>query len=209
MDCKSEWQKRNYRGSGNPAYNSETVQGDWCETAFERRKSVVRDNNFCSRECYGRWRAKHYTGENSSLWRGGSDLTACEQCGIEYSVRPSKKADSRFCSRACLYRYRAENASGQASVHWRGGVSIYDAVKRLLGDESWNRTRSRIRDRADGCAMCREDPDEQELDVHHVVPILVGGTNEDWNLLPLCRGCHTTVEQFTRDLCDPVLVEES
>lgn len=78
IECKSEWQESNYMGSGNPAYNSETVQCEWCETTFKRRQSVVRDNNFCGRECYGRWRAKHYTGENSSLWAGGSDLTTCE-----------------------------------------------------------------------------------------------------------------------------------
>ena len=40
------------------------------------------------------------------------------------------------------------------------------------------------------------------LDVHHIVPILSGGTNAGWNLISLCSECHKTAEEHTRDLFD-------
>lgn len=39
------------------------------------------------------------------------------------------------------------------------------------------------------CANCR---DTESLEIHHVVPLSLGGTNEITNLVPLCHRCHKT-----------------
>ena len=39
------------------------------------------------------------------------------------------------------------------------------------------------------CANCR---DTDSLEIHHVVPLSLGGTNEITNLVPLCHRCHKT-----------------
>lgn len=95
--------------------------------------------------------------------------------------------------------------TGQDHHLWRGGKSIYDAVKKQLGDRPFHRIADDVR--ADECYMCGADPVDRRLDVHHIVPILAGGTHGKWNLLTLCRSCHDTAEWRTRDLLDPVLVD--
>jgi len=92
--------------------------------------------------------------------------------------------------------------TGQDHPNWRGGKSVYDAVKRQLPGPSWNTVRDRHLD--DRCANCGES---DELELHHIVPILSGGTNEGWNLLTLCQSCHYRAEWVVRDLLDPVLLE--
>lgn len=96
-----------------------------------------------------------------------------------------------------------EGVTGQDHPNWRGGKSVYDAVKRSLGEDSWETTRSRYQE--DDCALCREGG---AIDVHHIIPLLSGGTNEDWNLLALCRPCHHRTEWYTRRFIEPVLRDE-
>lgn len=95
--------------------------------------------------------------------------------------------------------------TGQDHPNWRGGKSIYDAVKKQLPGPSWNTLKDRHRE--DECAMCGATADESDraLDVHHIVPLLCGGTNEEWNFITLCMSCHHRAEWYTRDLLDPVL----
>lgn len=104
-----------------------------------------------------------------------------------------------------------EGVTGQEHPGWRGGKSIYDAVKKQLGSESWGSVRERIRERADHeCEACGKPANEighRDLDVHHIVPIMCGGTNQEWNLMALCPSCHRAVEVQTRRLVDPVLIE--
>ena len=102
-----------------------------------------------------------------------------------------------------------EGVTGQDHHNWRGGKSIYDAVKRQLArEESWESVRTRVRESQDHqCAMCGEKPRDRGLDVHHIVPILVGGTNDDELLMGLCKSCHRRSEWYTRSLLEPVLVD--
>lgn len=92
--------------------------------------------------------------------------------------------------------------TGQDHPHWRGGKSIYDAVKKQLPGPSWDVLRNRTREEAGGecetCGRSAEEIEHRDLDVHHVVPILCGGTNDAWNRLALCPSCHHKAEWFTR-----------
>lgn len=40
----------------------------------------------------------------------------------------------------------------------------------------------------------------EQLEVHHIVPLGAGGSDEDENLEVLCKSCHYKVEEFTRRL---------
>jgi len=85
--------------------------------------------------------------------------------------------------------------TGQDNPNWRGGKSVYDAVKKQLRPSFYT-----VRDdaRADECYRCGAS--DCKLDVHHIVPIMAGGTNGDWNLMTLCESCHRTAEAYTRTL---------
>lgn len=101
-----------------------------------------------------------------------------------------------------------KGVSGQAHPRWRGGKNLYDAVKKCIRRESWNETRERAREEAGReCEMCGESQSNRGLDVHHIVPLMCGGTNRDGNLMALCQSCHRIVEAHTRELFDSVLVE--
>lgn len=97
--------------------------------------------------------------------------------------------------------------TGQDHPLWRGGKSVYDAVKKQLPGPSWNTLKDRYRESE--CAMCGATQDEADraLDVHHIVPLLCGGTNEEWNFITLCMSCHHRAEWYTRDILNPVLTE--
>lgn len=94
--------------------------------------------------------------------------------------------------------------TGQDHPNWRGGKHLIDALRKQLRPSWWT-----VRDdeRAGECYMCGAS--DCKLDVHHIVPISAGGTNESWNLMTLCESCHRTAEAYTRqfDAFDPVLTE--
>lgn len=94
--------------------------------------------------------------------------------------------------------------TGQDHHSWRGGKHLIDAIRKQLQPSWWV-----VRDdaRADECYKCGVS--EVKLDVHHIIPLSAGGTNEEWNLMTLCESCHKTVEEYMRQYpgFDPVLME--
>jgi 5-methylcytosine-specific restriction protein A len=60
--------------------------------------------------------------------------------------------------------------------------------RRGTGGWSWAAVRAQVRARDGGrcvnCGAC------EHLEVHHVVPLRAGGTDEPGNLVTLCRACH-------------------
>lgn len=95
-----------------------------------------------------------------------------------------------------------EGRTGQDHPNWRGGKSVYDAVKKQLRP-SFDSVKDDYRD--DDCYLCGAT--SCKLDVHHIVPIMAGGTNEPWNFMTLCESCHHKVEWYTRDFIEPVLTD--
>jgi len=62
----------------------------------------------------------------------------------------------------------------------------------------WMAIRGRILKRDNGLCQARDEGCEgNAVEVHHIVPIELGGTNDDDNLISLCEMCHyrRTTEQ--------------
>lgn len=87
-----------------------------------------------------------------------------------------------------------EGKTGQDNPNWRGGKSIYDAIKKQLHGKSWSYLKNKFR--KDECYNCGEE--NAQHDLHHIIPIMCGGTNEKWNLMTLCSSCHRKAELFIR-----------
>jgi 5-methylcytosine-specific restriction endonuclease McrA len=47
------------------------------------------------------------------------------------------------------------------------------------------------------CAICNKY--HSDLQIHHIVPICSGGSNDIANLIPLCPECHTIVHRMARN----------
>jgi 5-methylcytosine-specific restriction endonuclease McrA len=70
------------------------------------------------------------------------------------------------------------------------------ASRPSLDKAAWQRTRAAVR-RRDGnaCTVCGAT---ERLSVHHIVPARQGGSDEQENLVTLCRRCHGRAEAQTR-----------
>lgn len=152
--------------------------------------------HYCNSDCM----YEHRTGEDHHNYN--SVKIECNECGEVLERNKSHVGElGAFCSHDCYASYLSREWTGRNSPNWRGGVSTVGVVRTLLGEDSWNKTAERARKRAGReCKICGEKPTSKKLDVHHIVPVVAGGTNEMWNLLVLCDSCHAVAEAHTRDL---------
>ncbi|UBF23364.1 HNH endonuclease [Haloarcula tailed virus 3] len=183
-----------------------TLVCDWCGDEYTRRKATLTgEYGYCSRSCRG----AHKSHMNSTPRQPEK---RCQICGEAYNPRKYRKEQSKTCSPECRGEWLSRNFSGQNSHFWRGGKSVSDAVKKTLSTNAWHRVAEEYRETTDRtCEKCGAPTDEfeQRLDVHHIVPLNCGGTNNHYNLMLLCRSCHREAESFIRQYpeFDPVLVE--
>lgn len=93
---------------------------------------------------------------------------------------------------------------------FEGAEWLYQTLFRSY-DGNWDCVKKQVRER-DGnrCQMCFAEADELEnaLHVHHIIPLLFGGTHDPDMQLSLCARCHRTVEPVTRSFLDHPLLED-
>lgn len=172
----------------------------WCGGEFEHRPHENR--RFCSRGCYDKHQSEHghFNGETNPKYTGGKETHICDFCQGEYERYPSKPA--RFCSAECRVEWLSTRTA-QDHPLWKGGVGWYRAIRSSLGPTGWHTQRKEHL--GDECELCGESA--ATLALHHIIPVLAGGTNADYNYMTLCRSCHTTVEDVTRQFAPPLLIE--
>lgn len=91
--------------------------------------------------------------------------------------------------------------TGSDHPRWRGGRSLLDGLRKMMGEESWDTIRARVRERSNHeCEMCGRRQPERGLDVHHIVPLVCGGTNDRELLMAMCRSCHQRVERYSEQI---------
>lgn len=165
-----------------------SLECEWCGGEFSVEPRRKNEAKFCGMECLRASQKARWT------------TLKCELCGDDYRQRSYRQSRSRFCSVECKWKSRRA-VSGQAHPSWRGGKSIYDAIKKLIRDESWGATASRIRER-DGnkCRVCGKHTSEQDraLIANHIPALLDGGCNADGLLMAVCDGCHNKAEAYVR-----------
>lgn len=121
-------------------------------------------------------------------------------------VNISAQTILRYMDKFGIDRRADYQVTGEAHPNFAHGQSqeIYHLLLEAYDDTCWQTIRSRHRERNDECEMCSTS---DSLSVHHIVPIMAGGTNGAYNLMTLCRSCHRGVEHKTRELVDPVIGE--
>jgi len=77
----------------------------------------------------------------------------------------------------------ARHAAEQAARWNSGRVPPHEAGY----DHAWWRIRARLLLLHPYCVVCGAEA----TDVHHVIPLRRGGTNDEENLEPLCHACHS------------------
>lgn len=67
----------------------------YCQKEFERKPSMIKENNLCSVECRSKWNSD----KSNQI-----DLN-CSVCKKSYKVVNSRKEVSKTCSKECHYKY--------------------------------------------------------------------------------------------------------
>ena len=204
FDTKAVMKRHHARVHGE-SIAGDLVECDWCAEEIRRKPAAIKaaERNFCrDRDCEQRWRQERYSGEDNPKYK--KVKTECHYCGATIHRAPYRieSQDNVFCREEnCSAKWR-QTLTGQNSPMWKGGKNIYDALKRQL-PTPWYTARREARERDDNeCQMCgsNESIRAKKMSVHHLVPVLSGGTHGAWNLISLCRRCHKKAEWYTKDL---------
>ena len=84
----------------------------------------------------------------------------------------------------------SKSKMGHLNYRWRNGIT--SAITKRINSRSWRILATKIRKRDNHwCLYCR---DARGIDVHHMLPPRIGGTDDETNLVTLCRSCHCFIE---------------
>ena len=84
----------------------------------------------------------------------------------------------------------SESHQGEKCHFWKGGISPMTNLR--LAKWAWRKLREKIKKRDNHwCLYCRKQRGEV---VHHMLPVRLGGTDNEMNLITLCRKCHRLIE---------------
>lgn len=177
---------------GKQRTNEPNVVCLYCGKAFHVKPYSIKRGRgkYCSKECQR---------------NAGSVVKTCEVCGTEFRFKASHaaKGEGRYCSMKCRsigYIQRGVMSGKNAPRYIDGMSQSPEYVRRA----SHNR---RVQKRGNGgeytiqawkelcdkhgnkCLACGRD--DVLLTVDHVVPVVLGGTNDISNLQPLCKSCNS------------------
>lgn len=69
-----------------------------------------------------------------------------------------------------------------------------DPQTRTRYGKTWQVIRNRYKAKHPLCEMCLNESRATPMDhVHHILPLREGGTNDESNLMSLCKACHSKV----------------
>jgi hypothetical protein len=145
----------------------------FCGSEFSRKKSMVKENNYCTRSCY------------LSYSKSLRETMNCSYCDNELERYTSyvERSESGlfFCDRGCKIRFAPIHLSDDKHPLWNGGSGTYRrrALKHY-GESCHN----------EDCDLKGTDIiiPSYMLDVHHIDSDRTN--NALTNLIPLCIWCH-------------------
>ena len=114
--------------------------------------------------------------------------------------------------RQCRYRdcpNLTDSRSGYCEKHEKTASSEYNKFlrdpnsKRRYGYK-WQKLRLRFLNTHPLCEMCRQQGRyTAATEVHHIKPLSEGGTNDEKNLMALCKPCHSAITiKATKAICE-------
>lgn len=112
-------------------------------------------------------------------------------------TKPKRPCRYPGCSRLTdgVYCEEHEKIMNRHYEHFQRG---YSAGKRY--GRSWKKIRDKYVRSHPYCELCfREGKMVPVEEVHHIVPLSRGGTNDESNLMSLCRSCHEKIHHEMGD----------
>lgn len=213
-DCRGKWVSENNSGNDNPNYNSVMTECGYCGNPLERSQYYIErsENHFCNSTHRGLYRSEQETfaGEKNPAWvEGNTEDVECPYCG-DMNERPIWEIETNercFCDKYCYSDWRSENIVGENHPSWEGGRNeIYYQIRDKIDKRSWRQIRQKHTEENDICQLCGEkDEGNLGLHTHHIIPVMCGGTNDEYNRMSLCGSCHIVAEHYTRSFTESIL----
>ena len=110
----------------------------------------------------------------------------CQWCDASFAFY-APTGIRRFCSRLCANRAHAPAFTRDPSDR-RVKRGAREAAAPGLPRSQRNRLLAQWKRRGVSCAYCPAPP----TTVDHAVPLVLGGTNYEGNLVPACRACNSS-----------------
>lgn len=179
-----------------------------CGVTFSVRNSRRFTARFCSSRCWTTSQESKQIVSQTQKQRHKENPTSgttnpnykarvvktCLHCGKPIPLIPCR-SNRIYCSQECSIAHR----QGENSAAWKGGVTPA-TTKRCMKPE-WRRIRAKvISERGNVCECCGEYGDN----VHHIIAVKDGGTDDPSNLKVLCRSCHRYIEQYGKCICEAI-----
>lgn len=110
--------------------------------------------------------------------------------------------------RGCAYgncKERVAPGSRYCEEHKKQADREYNLYERPPGyakryGQAWRKVRERYAKEHPLCERCLDEGRLTLMDeVHHIVPVSRGGTNDEANLMSLCHSCHTKIHHELGD----------
>lgn len=200
LDELQPWPRNPRQIRGEQRSNEPNVNCAYCGKAFHVKPCAIRRGRgkFCSKECQR---------------NAGSVIRKCEVCGTEFRFKVSHavKGEGRYCSMKCrtigydqrgilkgINAPRYIDGMSQSPEYVCRAAHKRRALKRANGGEYTIQEWLELCDKyGNKCLSCGRN--DVPLTVDHVVPIILGGTNDISNLQPLCRSCNSKKNKHVID----------
>ena len=98
-----------------------------------------------------------------------------------------------------------ESTSGYCTEHEKIHLRHYEKARAPIQNQrygyQWRKLRARFLNRHPLCEQCRLNGKyTSATEVHHIKPLADGGTNDESNLMALCKSCHSRITLTTENL---------
>lgn len=98
-----------------------------------------------------------------------------------------------------------ESSSGYCAEHEKIQVKAYDKSRAIEHNQrygsKWRKLRARFLKAHLLCEQCKSQGKyTMATEVHHIKPLSEGGTNDENNLMALCKSCHSRITLTTENL---------
>lgn len=195
-----------------------TKSCEQCGKNFKARKDRAYKIRYCSIRCFGDANTttveiicagcgKAFAIQRCHIGRifkckagcGGGKITkTCKRCGNPFQVYPYRKKDAIYCGIRSKCPAGRDKKPRCSSDYARAKLRMQDCKTREdltigvtsnpLGYFSQSEWLALCASFDHRCACCRQS---RKLTADHIVPITKGGTNDIFNIQPLCRSCNS------------------
>lgn len=166
------------------------VTCDTCSTKFNRPQAEVRKTNFCSKDCYAKFKTNEFHGKPPSKL-----IKKCRKCSSRYVVEPGVSSYHKCASCLAEQRKYKFRCMGLTKGHYKNLPSVngksfppMNPHIRLLC-KFWNKNLTAL--------PCQKCGYSKHIELCHIKSVasfpddaLLGEINNPNNILVLCRNCH-------------------